>query len=926
MENGSVSAGDWLSELLYDSFPLYCPQGDALWHTCDSDSKFLGCCRKEPCKNGCLKEDLVPANIVPAAVNKLPSGRCPQGADFYTCLVSQFAGCCTTNPCGQKGVYNQTGCPPANLESAFLPGEDTDIAFFPSNYKNASAVTSKPGNNSVPTPTDTVTTPFVTAAPTLLHPNTPHRALAALAAIGVLSSLVILSAIFWLARSNPRENKSDHEHIQALKHTQSQSQLATAEKHSNSQDPESTQPAPIVHHVPSAIKGTHRLHGCLVLTLFATTITMIACTAFISFFWFDDASNSIWKLIVINEWLTRSISISTLVLRTAVDMQASIGAAIIAALMIESSHGIPHSEVAVIAPMKSGAATPWALCKSVIFPVIGFRNVIRASVISSHVALLLLVLLTTTSLLQFSSTALLSDLHLGPLPNFAMNRSALNGFKYTCPGQQDSFAGCTTFGKLSYNVIPRGSIWSTNPPFYPTFAEYSELPPLGPTGRRDTGVLLRSMLPLADAQSRQTLRNYTGKAIVLDSRVVCQAPTVSNLFWSEGYNSNITGTISANPDVSMVMTNNRADEAGFICYFGGPGQYSICQLGCPSPKYLPTLLSQFSNETAGTELKRYGGIFLVLHPTDRAQWEASRLPEISNANTSSIMAHDEWIDLVSPSVNQSVLSMSKPSTRENAAGSFNTIEVASQLGFDSTRQSLEARGIMTLEKPISFIPTKNDTVPFQQRSFLQGDMSGKGGSINGATVPLDANWTTLFGDFPLINILNKFSYEPSNILAADPSISSLFTNALSQNVSVAHALSGLITTLSMSAYYGQQPAFDYVSEVHETYFKDVLLPYSSRGFMAMACVVVVHMVLIAALVVLYIKLTHYSLLGSAWASISQIIGGDVYDLLQSSSLKTDADVKKSILDDGKVVLRAQLMAVESEGGARIVCTGADTSG
>ncbi|KAF2813557.1 uncharacterized protein BDZ99DRAFT_517802 [Mytilinidion resinicola] len=681
---------------------------------------------------------------------------------------------------------------------------------------------------------------------------------------------------------------------------------------------------------------------------------MTAIIAFISFLWFDDVSNSIWELIVINEWLTRSISISTLLLRTAVDMQASIGAAMIAALMMESSHGIPLSEVAVIAPMKSGAASPWALCKSVLFPLIGFRSVMRASVISSQYFVLLFVLLTTTSLLQFSSTALLSDLHLGPLPDLEVSRSALNGFKYTCLGQQPASADCATFEKLSYNVIPRGSIWSTNPPFYPVFAEYSEPPQQSPAGSSDTGVLLRSMLPLTDSRSRQTLRNYTGKAIVLDSRVYCQAPTVSNLSWSEGYYSNGTGTISANPTISKVMTNNWADEANFMCYYGGADQYSICQIGCPSPKYLPTLLSQFSNETVGEDLTRYGAVFLVLRTTDLTQWKAPHSPEIPITNASSLFVHDEWIDLISPSVYESILSMSvcyapwdaarldvsiygainrseptirwEPSNQENAAGSFNTTEIASQLGLDSTNQSLEARGIMTLEKSTSFIPTKDDVVPFLQRPFFQGDMSGKGGGVNGATVPLDANWTTLFSGIPLINVLNNFTYTPSNILAADPSISSLFTGALSRNASVAHALSGLITVLSLSAYYGQQHAFDYASEVNETYFKEVLLPQSSGGFTAMTSVLVGHYVLIAVLTVLYIKQTHYSLLGSAWASISQTIGRDVYELLESSSLKTDAEVVESIRDYGKTVLRARLMAVEDEGGARIVCTGADASG
>jgi hypothetical protein len=83
-----------------------------------------------------------------------------------------------------------------------------------------------------------------------------------------------------------------------------------------------------------------------------------------------------------------------------------------------------------------------------------------------------------------------------------------------------------------YPISNRIPTWRRNPPAYPAFAEYSRSVSPSP-GIDDTGVLLRAFLPYSDAALRQNLRNYTGKAIVLDSRVSCQAPQLANLVASE---------------------------------------------------------------------------------------------------------------------------------------------------------------------------------------------------------------------------------------------------------------------------------------------------------------------------------------------------------------------------------------------------------
>lgn len=133
---------------------------------------------------------------------------------------------------------------------------------------------------------------------------------------------------------------------------------------------------------------------------------------------------------------------------------------------------------------------------------------------------MVLLLFTSTTLLQFSSTALLSDLQLGRLPGLQINKSSTYDFAYEGHGStfpvSDGYFDYTR--GVTYPVRWRSSTWTRNPPAFPAFAEYSE-PVSVAENIDDTGVLLRAFLPFADAQSRESIRNYSGNAMVLDARV-----------------------------------------------------------------------------------------------------------------------------------------------------------------------------------------------------------------------------------------------------------------------------------------------------------------------------------------------------------------------------------------------------------------------
>ena len=63
---------------------------------------------------------------------------------------------------------------------------------------------------------------------------------------------------------------------------------------------------------------------------------------------------------MISGWATRAVSISTLVLRSAIDLQAGVAAAMLAALVLESST-VRLRDAAQLSTMRAGSPQPRAL-------------------------------------------------------------------------------------------------------------------------------------------------------------------------------------------------------------------------------------------------------------------------------------------------------------------------------------------------------------------------------------------------------------------------------------------------------------------------------------------------------------------------------------------------------------------------------------
>jgi hypothetical protein len=111
---------------------------------------------------------------------------------------------------------------------------------------------------------------------------------------------------------------------------------------------------------------------------------------------------------------------------------------------------------------------------------------------------------------------------------------------------------------------------------YPTFGEYS-IPPKPQEGVDDTGVVIRSLIPISSQNARENLVSYTGPAYAFDARTACVQPDIVSVQHSPALDSgqlllpNITDTehykVIAAPLHEPENAFLNMDGTNFICNF-----------------------------------------------------------------------------------------------------------------------------------------------------------------------------------------------------------------------------------------------------------------------------------------------------------------------------------------------------------------------
>jgi len=196
-----------------------------------------------------------------------------------------------------------------------------------------------------------------------------------------------------------------------------------------------------------------------------------------------------------------------------------------------------------------------------------------------------------------------------PIPEFSHN---VTGVPYDYRWNDD-----TGFG---YDLISTTLAWgSIKPILHPTFAEYTNSSSIiVEDGVSDTGTTIRAFLPFSSSEERNRIRNYTGSAVVLDSRVTCIRPNITGARYGNTSDTYyVYGRVQ--PSLHLSHINSASKPIPFSCAMDQSGTEravsSICELNNDAQYGFPTknvaaggLLSEFRTSKANIS----GAAYLIL--------------------------------------------------------------------------------------------------------------------------------------------------------------------------------------------------------------------------------------------------------------------------------------------------------------------------
>jgi hypothetical protein len=114
---------------------VFCPRNGAQFYACATGTRFIGCCKLNPCEIGCSIEDISPTFINEIGT-MLPDVSCGVASDFYTCSRDKYPnasywGCCRSNPC-----YEASGCPVQDIKMAVMANNGDFSAYLTLGFGN----------------------------------------------------------------------------------------------------------------------------------------------------------------------------------------------------------------------------------------------------------------------------------------------------------------------------------------------------------------------------------------------------------------------------------------------------------------------------------------------------------------------------------------------------------------------------------------------------------------------------------------------------------------------------------------------------------------------------------------------------------------------------------------------------------------------
>jgi hypothetical protein len=621
------------------------------------------------------------------------------------------------------------------------------------------------------------------------------------------------------------------------------------------------------------------------------SVTILATLAFFVFLWFGTKSNLVWKRIMLADWAVRSVTITASLTRWLVT-QAAFATSMLAGLVLQEPK-VALSDSAPLSLMRVSNSGPWGL-------FLLLSKTCNRSTRFAFYGLALLLTLSTT-ILQYTSTILLSDFTIAAIQSESQDLLVNYGQNWSNPRLEG-----TDFADRQRD----GSLWQARPAAYPTFVEYLHAGPFVMDGVDDSGVISRAFFPLPSAPSRSSLQSYSGVASALGMRIVCARP-------QDDYHLQLApNSLGIDIEVS-VSTNIIAPELGTFGFDTDNWRLN-CSLPVPDHTYYNSsewalfLCSQYTlwsgdgsfipigNETFG------GGYILFNITGDADSWTRS-----TTANRWSRSTHGEWAKITSEDMSSQldisicttafrqqdlqIFASSKSNRTEPSISwnldqqKFNTLDIRRQFGATPEQLSLDDRGLLSLEHP------KNNL------------------TLGG------------IGNFPQTW---ESSYSPSNSSLAlcqyclwyaeayaDAAQTTIFQDILQQTSHPAIAFQAYGTLLFSMYYYIRAAEFDLQVPTSITNFVLRFQPTAHRGFIIYSVIIILHLAQIFLIAGVFLSSRRQTLLNNSWQAIAQIVSAETSPILEFADKATDSEVSDWIKKKGKE--DSSFGIVEAEGRLRL---------
>ncbi|KAI8721393.1 hypothetical protein NCS52_00586800 [Fusarium sp. LHS14.1] len=250
--------------------------------------------------------------------------------------------------------------------------------------------------------------------------------------------------------------------------------------------------------------------------MFGTLVNSASC-ALLIFLWdgADAATDRkepklFWNTIVFRKWAPGTATICSAALRTSMALQLGVVVSALSAIMLETC-GVCFQDIPIFSPERALLSSPTNIVLAVLRrSKRGFSGLIYSFIIVTAVMVM--------ALSTFISTVLLSDFTTKQIAAPAITEDLKLTFNESAKFKEDN--------GVSY--------WKSKPAAW-RFAEVQD----GKSSPGDTGDTYRAMLPFLDESSRTSLEFYSGPAMVVNTRTICE-PLPLDVFSIEQNETRVT--------------------------------------------------------------------------------------------------------------------------------------------------------------------------------------------------------------------------------------------------------------------------------------------------------------------------------------------------------------------------------------------------